>query len=62
MRSDWKNGVVVAAIPDDYVSFFFGIACDHFIVDTRIDHGAHVDMGFVFFAFFDCAFVQIESL
>jgi hypothetical protein len=55
-----EGEVVVAAIPQDDVDFFFGGAQDFLVIDTGIDDHAVIDVRFVLFALFDGAFVLVQ--
>jgi hypothetical protein len=57
-----ERRVVVAAVPDDHVGLFFGLAEDRLEVDTGEDDVARLDVVFVFFALLDRALVLIEVL
>src|SRR5271167_2047312 len=52
--------VVVAAVPQDDVRFFFGGAENLLVVDSRVNHRAVLKMRLVFFPFLDRAFIAIQ--
>jgi hypothetical protein len=56
-----EGKVVVAAVPDDNIGFFFGYFQDAGIVYTGVDDDAAKDMGFILFPLFDGALVQSRS-
>ena len=54
-----KTEIIVSTIPNDYICFFFCFTKDLTIIYTCKDYSTHIDIGFIFFAFFDCTFVTI---
>ena len=54
--------VVVAAVPEDDVGLFFGLAHDRFVVDAGVDHVAGHDVRLVLLHLFDGALVLGQVL
>ena len=57
-----ERHIVVATIPNDYVSFLFGGSQDALIIDTGKDNGSHRNVRFVFLHLFDSAFMSCEII
>ncbi len=57
-----ERGVVVAAIPENDIGLFLGLAEDLLVVDPGIDDETVVDVGFVLLALLDGALVAVEIL
>lgn len=52
---EWN--IVVFVVLNDYIGFFFGFMDDCFIIHISVNYVVYLDVGFVFFYFFDGVFV-----
>ncbi len=57
-----ERNIVVTAVPEDHIGLFFRLCQNRLVIHPGVQHIAAHDMRFIFFPFFDSAFVPVEII